>query len=508
MERSVARMPERSFLFALYLIIVLLSIGLTSLLANPLSALLAPKQLSPAVKVGGLSLGALDADQVKVRLHALLEAAKQKPVRVEYGEKRWTISAQQLGINYDEQGMYEDILYASVNSQGIKKIWNSWTNEPVSTQIPFQFTWNQEAAIETLQQIAKEVDQQPQNAAFSIQGGQIRYTPHQIGRELSVDETVKRMEVAMGTAQPEWTVVLAVKETPPSITGDKLEQITTQLAQASTALPADYKTVQKNLETLVKRLNGTLLASGSMFSFTKKLGPFVTGEDYMTLPTAHPLTETGGVQFGIGQAASTLYEAALRSGLEIRERHSHLQPQSYTTPGLDAAVWDGQLDLKLVNTFSHPVYIDAKIEQNRLFIRLYGSKEDVRQTEVRVENVETFPANTVVLVDGQMHSYEQMDARPGVSGVLAQVFRFTKTDKVPTGTKQELVSKDYYRPIPKVVYIGPPQTQTENGQTGEGTIGTERPADIPLQQTPAEGNVQGQAPSAFENDPNVIPPSP
>lgn len=508
MERSFARMPEKSFLFALYFVIVLLTTAVTGLVAAPLSTLFTPKQLATEVRVGGVSLGALDAEQVKSRLHLLLEAAKQKPFSLEYDGRRWTIPAKQLGITYDEEAIYQATMYASTNAQGVKKLWNKWTNETISTQIPFQFTWKPEAAANELARIKAEIDRKPVNAAFFIQGDQVHFTPHQVGRELSVEETMKRMEMALETALPERTVSLAVMETLPPITGDKLKQITTQLAQASTVLPADFKTVQKNLETLVARLDGKLIESGEVFSFNQELGPFVKGSDYLTQPVTHPLSETGGVQFGIGQAASTLYEAALRAGLQIRERHAHLQPQAYTAPGLDAAVWDEQMDLKIANSFKHPVYIDARIEQNRLAIRLFGNKQDAAKTEVRMESVESFPAETVALLDGQMPSNEQREARHGTDGVLAQVYRVTKTGRGSEGIKRVLISKDYYRPIPRLIYIGPPQQGAPIGQAGNGASNDGRPADMPLTQPQAEVQSQNPPQSSFENDPNVSSPSP
>jgi vancomycin resistance protein YoaR len=74
-----------------------------------------------------------------------------------------------------------------------------------------------------------------------------------------------------------------------------------------------------------------------------------------------------GVAGGICQVSTTLYNAVLRAGLEIIERHPHSQPVDYVPPGLDATVSDeAGLDLRFRNQLDVPVTIGACMEGPRL----------------------------------------------------------------------------------------------------------------------------------------------
>jgi vancomycin resistance protein YoaR len=499
MEQRSGLIPEKAYILFLYLGLVVLSISLTSLLARPIQYIIDPETLSPAVRVGGIALGEVTKEQARQRITALLNAAQEKPLHLTYMDRTWTVTPEQLGLAYDTDATYHELIEKSRRSQGIWKWWQEWLGRPVDPAVELHFSWKREAAMQTLEQIKREIDQPPANASLEIVGDQVRFTPHKTGRTLSIEETVKRMELSLAALQPERNVPLAVEETEPDVISAKLDKIDTLLAEASTELPKDFATVRQNVQEAAKRLNGRLIESKAAFSFQKEIGPFLQGGPFVTQADSLPLHKTGGIQFGIGQTASTFYWAALKANLTILERHAHLQPQPYITPGLDAAIWDGKLDLKVENPFSHPVYVDAKVAGNRLQIRLFGNKQDRQDGEIVVEKLETFKPETVFLIDGSLSTSERRVAQTGVEGVLAEIYRIVKSSNAPGQESRHLLSKDFFRPIPKVVYIGPP-AQIIN-QDGRDTA-LYAPVNDTSTDTP-DSSTDG----SFANDPNMAQPS-
>jgi vancomycin resistance protein YoaR len=489
--------PEKAYSLFLYLGVVIASIGLTSLLARPVESALVPDKLSPSVRVGGMTLGELSEEESRQRLSLLLQAAMEKPIHLTYADRSWTVTPDQLALTYDLEGTYRDLIDKSRQSQGIRKWWHEWLGESLDPAVELHYSWNRKTAQQLLEQIKKEIDQEPANAALRIAGEQVQVVSHKTGRTLSVEESLKRMEHSLAVLQPERQVPLAVVETEPEVVTAKLEQIDTLLAGASTEIPDGMSIARKNMEQVAARLDGRILEKNALLSFQKEIGPFLSNSPYVIQADPRSLHESGGIQSGIGQAASTLYWAALKANLGIVERHAHLQPQSYITAGLDAAIWDGKLDLKVENPFDHPVYIEAGITGDRLTIRLFGNKQDRKNSEIVVEKVETFHPETVFLIDGSMETGERRVAQAGRDGVFAQIYRIVKSDSLSMQERKELVSKDYYRPMSKVVYIGPPAQILKQNDRDMALYG-------PASQSTAEVPGVGES---FANDPNMVQPA-
>ncbi len=90
--------------------------------------------------------------------------------------------------------------------------------------------------------------------------------------------------------------------------------------------------------------------------------------------------EYGG---GVCQVSTTMFRAAVYSGLEITERKSHAYPVKYYNPqGFDATVYLPSPDLKFKNNTGNWILIQAKIKDNNLTFEFYG-KDDGRKVIVK-----------------------------------------------------------------------------------------------------------------------------
>ena len=81
---------------------------------------------------------------------------------------------------------------------------------------------------------------------------------------------------------------------------------------------------------------------------------------------------------------STLYNAALYSGLSIVERHPHATQLPYIRPGMDATVWfgdqygNGELDMKFKNTTDGYILLQEYVSSdNYIYAEVYGVPDNV-----------------------------------------------------------------------------------------------------------------------------------
>ena len=138
----------------------------------------------------------------------------------------------------------------------------------------------------------------------------------------------------------------------------------------------------RNIRQAARRMNGTIVAPGRVFSFNE-----TAGDGYGTASTLVEGKRFDAEGGGLCQVSTTLYNAVLLSGLGIVERSPHSGPVSYAPPGLDAAVSrDEETDFKFRNQTKHPVAIHARVDGNRLFVAVHGPEplqRKVRLSQLR-----------------------------------------------------------------------------------------------------------------------------
>lgn len=137
-----------------------------------------------------------------------------------------------------------------------------------------------------------------------------------------------------------------------------------------------------NIQVGAAKFNGVLIKPGEEFSFIQTLGPVDESTGYLpelVIKTDKTVPEFGG---GMCQVSTTMFRAALNSGLKITARTNHAYPVVYYNPqGLDATVYIPNPDLKFINDTPNYILIQTHISGTQLFFDFYGTS-DGRQTKI------------------------------------------------------------------------------------------------------------------------------
>jgi glycosyltransferase involved in cell wall biosynthesis len=129
-----------------------------------------------------------------------------------------------------------------------------------------------------------------------------------------------------------------------------------------------------NLRLAIRRLNGVEIAADRVFSFWKQIGRTSRSKGYVAgreLREGCLIPNTGG---GLCQLSNALYDAALRAGFQIVERHPHTQviPGSLAEIGRDATVFFNYVDLRFKST--HAFRIEAELTADNLIVRFRSAR--------------------------------------------------------------------------------------------------------------------------------------
>ncbi|MEG0125539.1 MAG: VanW family protein [Clostridia bacterium] len=293
------------------------------------------------------------------------------------------------------------------------------------------------------------------------------FAPEVYGQRL--DTTAVREQIMQMVQNLESGEVLLETQTiPPAITRADLEmkvslraRVTTPIASSS----SDDRT--NNIRTAFGKINGMTIQDGGKFSFNGTVGSRSLDNGFFPAIEYAYGQEVMGVGGGVCQASTTMYLAAIQSGLTITKRFPHSSPVSYTELGQDATVTDTKgraLDLSFKNTSGGTIYIAAHViksgnskRSKMCEVRIYGLSLGNVQYQLVSETVETLPkpeeptlvedkdANFVTYVD-------QTKVSKGREGHVIATYLCTMVD----GAEQsrELVSTDTYPARADRVYVG------------------------------------------------------
>lgn len=153
---------------------------------------------------------------------------------------------------------------------------------------------------------------------------------------------------------------------------EEREENKKDLSEFSTKLPKDTKARYSNIDLACDTLNGTVVKKGETFSLWNVLGCPTKEKGYRkakTFTSNGEVTQSYGG--GICQVSTTIYNAVLEAeGLDVEERHEHSRDVVYIKDGKDAAVSYKSADLKFKNTLDYDIQIEAKVENNKVKIKL------------------------------------------------------------------------------------------------------------------------------------------
>ncbi len=227
-------------------------------------------------------------------------------------------------------------------------------------------------------QLSPVLNLAPQNAKLSIENGKVTtFSLSHPGRKLKIDETTKKI-VKEILEEEKQEIELEFVEIEPEITTSSIENlgITTLLGKGTSNFAGSPKNRIYNIKLGLAKLQGALIGPGEEFSFGQVIGEIDEKNGFLpelVIKRDKTTPEPGG---GMCQVSTTLFRAAINSGLEITERYPHAYPVVYYSPqGFDATVYPPHPDLKFRNDTPAHILIQGKVSGTILTFELYGTSD-------------------------------------------------------------------------------------------------------------------------------------
>lgn len=222
----------------------------------------------------------------------------------------------------------------------------------------------------------------------------------------------------------------------------EIKQSTKLLTTFSTYFDGDNLNRASNIRLAAAKLNGTVLKGGETLSFNDIVGARVKERGFLPAKIIENGEFVEGVGGGVCQVSTTLYNAALLSGLKIAEYHPHSLAVGYVPPSRDAMVSGNSCDLKITNVSETPIYIRANSKNGCITFQIYGAS-DGSEYSLNSEVLGNIPAEEEFTDDPQK-------ARAGKDGTLSEGYLTIVRGGY---TKTVRIRRDKYLPVKRVTFV-------------------------------------------------------
>ncbi len=210
------------------------------------------------------------------------------------------------------------------------------------------------------------------------------------------------------------------------------------LASYATDLAGRTPNQRFNARRAASLIDGKTIAPGREFSFNLAVGGWSADRGFRRAPVSYNGVLVDDYGGGVCETLTTLYNAALLSGLPILERTAHTFSPSYAPPGRDAAVAFPGIDLRFRNPYRVPLTVHARSSGHMLVCSIEGVGLPSPNVTIASRVTDIVPPTGVA---------RHMPGRPltrwrlhGRDGLRVEIYR-------ETSGATELVSDNSYEPL-------------------------------------------------------------
>ncbi|WP_340399592.1 VanW family protein [Paenibacillus sp. FSL H8-0079] len=407
------------------------------------------------VHVGGIPVEEKNHKDVLHELEEKIKKLEDWPVTLELTEpdpKTMTYSTAQVGVNYNVNGF----------KSAIKELEEGdiWERAYARYHFPKEFSLDMSYDLRPLQEHLspaweKETFGTPANAVRRITvSDKVQYIPEKGVRRIDWDTLTNLIQTKLkrdfNVLNPDEKPAPLLIQIPlytlkPKVTLDSLreEGIDRKIIQFSTGLGNSSEGRIHNVSAAAEAINGMILPPNAVFDYEKVVRKAEKDYGFREAPVIVNGRLTPGIGGGICQVSSTVYNAALLTGLDIIERRNHSLPVKYLPKGLDATFASGAINFRFKNNTGKSLLIHAEVKNHQLMVKFFGTFPENVSYALESRTIETLSVpvkyvSSTVLPDGA-----QQVLQDGQPGYIVETVRTKRLDGKVVESKT--ITRDTYK---------------------------------------------------------------
>ena len=224
------RQPPLLVRIAVRLFGLLLLVTLFGAIAGPVALdRMYDGRILPNVAVRGLRLDELRPDEARAALRQRYAAFLAAPVTIQFAERTWQPTLEQLGVSLDIDQAVAQAYQAGRGTAFFRSIPEALAIWRDGIELPLRLRVDQRQLQAYLTDLVREVDVIPQNAHVSVLKGRVVATPMRIGRQVLINETTDDVLAGLPALAPQ-TITLRTRPLRPLVADSGIAETQQQLS--------------------------------------------------------------------------------------------------------------------------------------------------------------------------------------------------------------------------------------------------------------------------------------
>lgn len=265
-----------------------------------------------------------------------------------------------------------------------------WEGQVLAGLMGFDGGFSEQKIRSQISELALAVNRLPENAVFEFDEttGKVKeFKAERPGLVIQESEAIKDLKIALENLERDATdsadLALATEETDAKVKVADMNSLGIKelIGKGESWFKGSIASRVHNVELAAARLNGAVIAPGEVISFVNLVGDISRATGFQAAYVIQGGRTVLGDGGGVCQVSSTLFRAALNTGLPIEERKAHSYRVGYyeqqSHPGLDATIYAPSVDLKIRNDTPAHILIQTKLDKknSHLVFEIYGTSD-------------------------------------------------------------------------------------------------------------------------------------
>lgn len=413
------------------------------------------KVIPDHIYIENVAVGGMTAEEAEEAVEAYVEQNKEAEFTLTAGVNSVAATVSDLGVEWENTSVVEEALNYTTTGNLLERYKAKKDLENEDKVFRIEYSIDEEASAKFIEEHADELDQEAidnglvrENGAFTIIKGQEGV---QVDEEASV-EALKEYFAKQWTGGDD-AIELVAEIVEPQGTEEDLNKVQDLLGSFSTDFSTSSAGRSANVKNAVSKINGTVLYPDEEFSVYDTIAPMNAENGYELAGSYENGTTVETYGGGVCQVSTTLYNAVIRSELEVTERYAHSMIVAYVKPSMDAAIAGELKNLKFKNNTEAPIYIEGYCSNGIVYFNIFG--EETRDANREVSFIsETLSSEEapieVVTTDAPVGVVEvTQKAHTGINARLWKVVTVNGKE-----VSRDVFNESKYKASPRIISVG------------------------------------------------------
>lgn len=412
------------------------------------------------VKVDSINVSGLTCEEAEKLVTEKTNEKKSKKIEFKLGDLTYSRTLGELGFDKEIKDAIKEAFYVGRSENKIANFFRIISLPIANKNIESKTIISDEKVQESINYLVDKVYIKSENAKVENIDGKFVKSKEVVGRYLDASSLKEEIKNSIGKVD---TVEIKALPILPEVKSEYFDGIDAVLGSFITDFHRSEDNRKFNIELGASKISNKFVEPQQEISFNDTIGEMNEAGGFKAAGVIVNGEFDRGWGGGICQVSTTLYNALVRSDIEILERSNHSRPIGYVERGADAAVAPGYKDLKFKNNLKHKIYIDSKIVDDKIEFIIYGNSSDKEfDIDLITKFVSEKTPETITKYSDQIPEGEVQVESQGNKGYDYSSFKeYKKNGEV---VKVEKYLSSHYIPKNRVVVIGQGKAKSKDSE--------------------------------------------